>query len=202
MVKKLIKKIIIIFLFTFGKLFYEEKYLTGRFFDKSELTKGWFMMLKAWYPQKIRGINRHVPWPVSENVMVGNPDNIEFDVDYIDNFFSNGCYFQALDAKLYIGKRTMIAPGVGLITGNHDLNNMSSHISKEIYIGDDCWIGMNAVILPGVVLGDHTVVGAGAVVTKSAPEGYCILAGNPAKIIRKLVVNADGKYESIEYDGD
>lgn len=45
---------------------------------------------------------------------------------------------------------------------------------------------MHSIILPGVVLGDHTIVGAGSVVTHSFPEGYCILAGNPAKIVRKL----------------
>jgi acetyltransferase-like isoleucine patch superfamily enzyme len=45
---------------------------------------------------------------------------------------------------------------------------------------------MNAVILPGVTLGENTIVGAGAIVTKSFPEGWCVLAGNPARVIRKL----------------
>lgn len=45
---------------------------------------------------------------------------------------------------------------------------------------------MNVVILPGVVLGTRTIVGAGSIVTKSFPDGYCILAGNPAKIIKNL----------------
>ena len=45
---------------------------------------------------------------------------------------------------------------------------------------------MNSVILPGVTLGEHTVVGAGSVVTKSFPDGHCVIAGNPAIIIRSL----------------
>ncbi|WP_371860829.1 DapH/DapD/GlmU-related protein [Terrabacter aerolatus] len=57
---------------------------------------------------------------------------------------------------------------------------------EPIIIGDDCWIGMNSVILPGVILGSRTTVGAGSVVTKSFPEGNCIVAGNPAKIIKQL----------------
>ena len=57
---------------------------------------------------------------------------------------------------------------------------------KDIIIGKKCWIGMNSVILPGVVLGDHTIVGAGAVVTKSFVDGNCVIGGNPARIIRKL----------------
>lgn len=202
MIKKIIKKIIIKCIYAWGTLFYDKKYLQGKCFDRENLTEGWFWILHCWYPQHVKGINSHVPWPVSEHILVGDPNNIEFDVDYMRNFFSYGCYYQALGAKLHIGKRTMIAPGVGLITGNHDLNNMSCHISKDIYIGDDCWIGMNAVILPGVTLGNHTVVGAGAVVTKSVPEGYCILAGNPAKVIRKLVLNDEGKIESIKNDYD
>lgn len=53
-------------------------------------------------------------------------------------------------------------------------------------IGRNCWIGMNAVILPGVKLGDYTIVGAGAVVTHSFPEGYCVIGGVPAKKIKDL----------------
>lgn len=53
-------------------------------------------------------------------------------------------------------------------------------------IGDKCWIGMNSVILPGVVLGDNTIVGAGSVVTKSFENGHCVVAGNPAKLIKRL----------------
>ena len=45
---------------------------------------------------------------------------------------------------------------------------------------------MNSIILPNVTLGDFTIVGAGSVVTKSFPEGYCVIAGNPAKIIKQL----------------
>jgi acetyltransferase-like isoleucine patch superfamily enzyme len=57
---------------------------------------------------------------------------------------------------------------------------------KDIHLGEKCWIGMNAVILPGVVLGPGTVVGAGAVVTKSFPEGHVVLAGIPAKAVKIL----------------
>ena len=53
---------------------------------------------------------------------------------------------------------------------------------------------MNAVILPGVELGDHTIVGAGAIVTKSYPEGYCVLVGNPARPIKKVVKDENGQF--------
>ena len=86
-----------------------------------------------------------------------------------------------------IGRGTYIAPNVGLITANHDLADLSQHVeAKPIILGEKCWIGMNSVILPGVHLGPHTIVGAGSVVTKSFPDGNFVIAGNPAKIIREL----------------
>jgi acetyltransferase-like isoleucine patch superfamily enzyme len=57
---------------------------------------------------------------------------------------------------------------------------------KDVIIGKKCWIGMNAIILPGVQLGDNTIVGAGSVVTKPFPDGNILIAGNPAKIIKRL----------------
>lgn len=57
---------------------------------------------------------------------------------------------------------------------------------KDVVIGEKCWIGMNSVILPGINLGGNTIVAAGAVVTKSFPQGNVVLAGVPAKIIKEL----------------
>ena len=57
---------------------------------------------------------------------------------------------------------------------------------KNVVIGTNSWIGMNSVILPGVKLGEKTVVGAGSVVTKSFEEGNIVIAGNPARVIKKL----------------
>ncbi len=95
-------------------------------------------------------------------------------------------YIQNFD-HIHLGKGVWIASGVSIIARNHDIYNPDKHEDwQDVYIGDYCWIGANAIILPGVKLGPHTIVAAGSVVTKSFPEGYCIIAGNPAKIIRKL----------------
>lgn len=166
-------------------LFFKKRYLQGRYFDNSLL--GWEWALRSIIWQKIFRINSHVPWPVSPFISLSNPDNIIFDVDDIANFQTHGNYFQNFKAKIYIGKGTYIACNVGILTTNHDPYNLDKHLDgKNVIIGEKCWIGMNAVILPGVKLGNQTIVGAGSVVTKSFSEGNVIIAGNPAKIIRTL----------------
>ena len=168
-------------------LFYSKDYLKGRWFENK--TKGWRFCWKAFFMQKLVGYNRHVPFPVSCRNNVGNYKNIHFHPDDLNNFQNFGNYYQASDGHIYIGYGTWIAPNVGIITQNHDISNLNVHVpSKDVILGDYCWIGMNSVILPGVKLGSHTVVGAGSVVTKSFEEGYCVVVGNPARIIRKISV--------------
>lgn len=95
--------------------------------------------------------------------------------------------FSVLGGVISIGPGTYIAQNVGLITENHDVNNLDEHQEPQnISIGSNCWIGMNSVILPGVVLGDKTIVGAGAVVTSSFPKGHVVIAGVPARVIKEL----------------
>lgn len=70
-------------------------------------------------------------------------------------------------------------------------------LGKEIHIGEDCWIGGNASILPGITIGRGSVVGAGSIVTKDVPD-FTIVAGNPAKVIRKVVTDMDPEQKKPE----
>ena len=167
-------------------IFYDHKYLKGKYFGR-EYAKGWTWVMRNWFIQKVIGVNRHVPFPVDFRMKVGNWRNIEFDQDNINIFQKVGNYYQGTDAKIIVGKNTWIANGVAIITANHDLEDLDTHSeAKDVVIGEECWIGSNAVILPGVTLGKHTVVGAGAVVTKSFPDGWCVIGGVPAKKIKDI----------------
>lgn len=90
-----------------------------------------------------------------------------------------------------IGSHVNLAQGITVTALNHNFEESSKRIdeqgvtTKPVIIGNDIWIGANAVILPGVSIGDHSVVAAGAVVTKDVPP-HSLVAGVPAKIIKKI----------------
>lgn len=179
------KKIILKIIKTLGLFFYDKKYLEGRYFKNSNI--GYIWLLKGLFYQKILGFNKKIPWPIVPFFKISNFKNVVFDPDDINLFQSPGCYYQCSYAKIYIGRNTQIAPNVGIITSNHSINDLNSRDKiKNVVISRNCWIGMNSVILPGVKLGPHTIVAAGAIVTKSFKQGNIVIGGNPAKIIKYL----------------
>lgn len=175
-----IKSIVLLFF----SAFYDKKYLKGYFFDVKRM--GWIWCWKG-LKGRLWGDNKKTPWPVNPRTIVSNSKNIVFDIDNINIFQTPGCYWQAFGAMIKVGKGSYIAPNVGLITTNHDVHNLDVHIEgKDIIIGENCWVGMNSVILPGVMLGNRTIIGAGSVVTKSFTSGNVVIGGVPAKIIKHL----------------
>ena len=99
---------------------------------------------------------------------------------------SGGCYINCADG-LYIGAGTIFAPNVAIVSQTHDLGDLDcAPPTAGIRIGRSCWIGFSAFINPGITLGDRTVVGANSVVTQSFPEGHLIIAGAPARVVRRL----------------
>jgi acetyltransferase-like isoleucine patch superfamily enzyme len=82
---------------------------------------------------------------------------------------------------IHIGDNTLISGNVVLLC--HDF---CRGIMSDVYIGKKCFIGHGAIILPGIKIGDEVIVGAGSVVTKNVPSN-CIVAGNPARVIRENI---------------
>lgn len=103
-----------------------------------------------------------------------------------DVFINSGCHFQD-QGGITIGDGSLIGHNVVLATINHALrpSQKRKNLHAPISIGSNVWIGSNAVILPGVTIGEWAVVAAGAVVTKDVPP-YTVVGGIPAKVIKKV----------------
>lgn len=93
------------------------------------------------------------------------------------------------DTHIYVGDYTMFGPNVTIATAGHPilpkLRQKAYQYNRPVRIGRNCWIGAGAMILPGVTIGDNTVVGAGSVVTKDLPADV-VAVGNPCKVLRKI----------------
>ncbi|NOX63645.1 MAG: acyltransferase [Chloroflexi bacterium] len=142
------------------------------------------LLLKHVILQKVLRINAHVPWPVHWTTHVIAPENIQRGTRAPG--LSHGCHLDARNGIIF-GKNVWVGPRVSIISMNHDICNYHRYQpAQPIVIGDNCWLGANAIILPGVRLGNHVVVAAGAVVTHSFTEDDILLAGIPARIIKRL----------------
>lgn len=175
-----LKPLILLFL----SMFFDKSFLKGRHFENSNA--GFIWAFRSLFHKNILRLSRPMPWPTGNTFSISSAKNISFSPDDLNNFQSPGVYFQNFKAHIYLGKGTYIAPNVGIITANHKLDNLDEHEDgRDVTIGKNCWIGMNSVILPGVTLGDHTIVAAGSVVTKSFPAGAVILGGTPARVLKE-----------------
>ena len=102
-----------------------------------------------------------------------------------ENVFVNHNSTLMAAGGIEIGEGTFIGPNVSIITDNHEFGSLQYLHPKKVKIGNRVWIGANAVILPGVTIGNHCVVAAGAVVTKDVPP-HSLVAGVPAKVIKQI----------------
>jgi len=107
-------------------------------------------------------------------------------------YINSNCTF--IDSlPITIGARTLVGPNCSFFSGAHPLdpflrNGLAGPESGAVInIGEDCWLGGNVIVLPGVSIGRGVTVGAGSVVTKDVPE-FHVVAGNPARVIRKIEV--------------
>ena len=93
------------------------------------------------------------------------------------------------DTHIYVGDYTMFAPHVTLATAGHpilpELREKIYQFNAPIHIGRNCWLGAGVIVLPGVTIGDNSVIGAGSIVTKDIPANV-VAYGNPCKVIREI----------------
>ena len=142
-------------------------------------------------PKRKEHIIRHLFGRVGKEPDVSPNFRCEFghNIQLGDFFYANYDCIMLDGAKITVGDRVLFGPKVGLYTSNHlfdaDEREMGGCVAKPITIGNRCWLAANVSVMPGVTIGDDTIIGAGSVVTHDIPKGV-IAAGNPCTVLRQI----------------
>ena len=129
----------------------------------------------------------HANW-AGKNVHFGKAVYANFGLTLVD------------DTHIYVGDNTMFAPNVVVATAGHPINPelraKAYQYNMPVHIGKNCWLGAGVLVMPGVTIGDNTVIGAGSVVTKDIPANV-VAYGNPCRVIREI-----GEHDRVYYYKD
>ena len=141
-------------------------------------------------PEKVRELfSKLTASKIDESCFIIPPFHTEFgkNTKIGKSVFINSCCRFQDNGGIEIGDKTMIGPNVTIVTVNHEINPETriNAIPKPVKIGKNVWIGAGCTILPGVIIGENSIIGAGSVVTKDVPANI-VVAGNPAKLIKKI----------------
>lgn len=118
----------------------------------------------------------HANWG-GKHVHFGNSVYANFNLTLVD------------DTHIYVGDYTMFGPNVTIATAGHpilpELREQVYQYNAPVHIGRNCWLGAGVIVVPGITIGDNSVIGAGSIVTKDIPPNV-IAVGNPCKILRGI----------------
>lgn len=148
-------------------------------------------------------------WEIGENCYIEPPFHANWGghhVHFGNNVYANFNLTMVDDTHIYVGDCTMFAPNVTVATAGHpicpELREKAYQFNMPVHIGRNCWIGAGALIMPGVTIGDNTVIGAGSVVTKDIPANV-VAVGNPCKVMREITDHdREYYYKNLKIDYD
>ena len=110
-------------------------------------------------------------------------------VHFGKNVYANFNLTLVDDSHIYVGDNTMFGPNCVLSTAGHpilpELRELVYQFNKPLHIGRNCWLGAGVLVMPGVTIGDNTVIGAGSVVTKDIPANV-VAVGTPCRVLREI----------------
>ena len=123
-----------------------------------------------------------------------------------NNVYANFNLTLVDDGHIYVGDRVMFGPNVTVTTANHPidpgLRSRGLQYNKDVWIGENVWIGAGVIIMPGIHIGNNSVIGAGSIVTRDIPENV-VAVGNPCRVLREIS-DRDRKYfykeEKIDWE--
>lgn len=171
---------------------YEIYFRWLRWFYPSSKGITFVYLIYFFFPQKILRVNGRVPWPVHFTSRVQHPNKIRVGNRTAPGM-NSGCYIQGRNG-IKIGSNVRVGPNVGIISANHNVNDFDKWSNDPpIEIGDNVWIGMNTVILPGARIGSNVIIGANSVVVNKIPSNS-IAIGSPCKVLKPK-----GPYKGYDY---
>ena len=141
--------------------------------------------------KKRQSIIRKIIGKTKNNFLIEQPFICDYgyNIEIGENFYSNHNLTILDGNKVKFGDNVFIAPNCSFYTAGHPVDaetrNKGLEYAKPIEVGNNVWIGGDVVVLPGVKIGDNTVIGAGSVVTKDIPSN-CVAVGNPCKVIKQI----------------
>lgn len=110
-------------------------------------------------------------------------------VHFGNNVYANFNLTLVDDTHIYVGDCTLFGPNVVVATAGHpilpELREKAYQYNAPVHIGKNCWLGAGVLVMPGITIGDNSVIGAGSVVTKDIPSNV-IAVGNPCKVLREI----------------
>lgn len=129
---------------------------------------------------------------IGENCYIEPPfhaNHAGYHVHFGNNVYANFGLTLVDDTHIYVGDCTMFGPNVVVATAGHpilpELREKALQFNMPVHIGRNCWLGAGVIVLPGVTIGDNSVIGAGSVVTKDIPANV-IAVGNPCRVLREI----------------
>ena len=180
-----------------------ERMLNGLIYDPAdeEITKEQFLYLdRLWEFNQLKPSDCEKKQQYMREVFAECGENCYIELPFRANWgghhvhFGSGIYVNSNltlvdDGHIYVGDKVMFGPNVTIATANHpidpELRSRALQYNKDVYIGENVWIGAGVIVVPGVHIGKNSVVGAGSVVTKDIPENV-VAVGNPCRVLREI----------------
>lgn len=151
-----------------------------------------YNMTRPSEPEKRKALLKEMFAEIGENCYIEPPFHSNFGgghVHFGNNVYANFNLTLVDDTHIYVGDGTMFAPNVVVSSASHpilpELREKAYQYNLPVHIGKNCWLGAGVIVLPGVTIGDNTVVGAGSVVTKDLPSNV-VAYGTPCKVVREI----------------
>ena len=179
---------------------YDEDLIKERF-DCKDLCHEYNMIIPSKVEQRT-AIMKKILGKTKDSFFIEQPFVCDYgyNIEIGENFYANHNCVILDAAKVTFGDNVFIAPNCGFYTAGHPFDvedrNKGLEYAYPIKVGNNVWIGGNVVVLPGVTIGDNSVIAAGSIVNKDIPSGV-VAAGNPCKIIRAITEEDKYKYKRI-----